>query len=251
MFDAVLIHTTGQVVNERRKTSMQTVPLTTKHAHQVAALHIQGINRGFISSLGMNFVTSLYEAIAQSSCSFGFAVEERGRLLGYVAFTNNLNKLYKSVVVRKGWRFALLLAGKLFSFSKLKRVLETLLYPARIKKKSTPAAELLSIVIGSESRGTGLATQLVRRSFEHCRALGLDKVRVLVAAENAPANKLYQKCGFTLAGQIENHGVASNIYEASTAEPAAGTIVEEVALRLHPPVKKESYSPKRQLNRVA
>lgn len=33
-------------------------------ASQVAHLHISGISTGFISSLGLDFVTTLYEAIA-------------------------------------------------------------------------------------------------------------------------------------------------------------------------------------------
>jgi len=36
----------------------------------------------------------------------------------------------------------------------------------------------------------------------------------MVAAENEPANKLYIKCGFIFAGQIDSHGVISNIYIA-------------------------------------
>jgi hypothetical protein len=36
---------------------------------------------------------------------------------------------------------------------------------------------------------------------------------VLVAK---PANKLYLKCGFELAGKTNNHGILSNIYVAQT-----------------------------------
>ena len=53
---------------------MRTVPLKIEHAHDIAALHIQGINTGFISSLGIDFVTALYEAIAKSTSGFGFAL---------------------------------------------------------------------------------------------------------------------------------------------------------------------------------
>lgn len=195
---------------------MKTVPLSARHAHSAAALHIQGINTGFISSLGINFVTALYEAIAKSASSFGFAVEDNDKVLGFVTFTTNLNRLYKSIIAKKGWRFALLLAGKMFSVKRIKRIFETLFYPSRVKKMHLPDAELLSIAVNPEKYHNGLATELVRKSFEHCRKIGLDKVKVLVAAANEPANKLYRKCGFKLVGQIDNHGVTSNIYEAAT-----------------------------------
>lgn len=213
---------------------MRTVPLTVEHAREIAALHIQGIDKGFISSLGIKFVTALYEAIARSATSFGYAAEDGGRVCGFVTFTTSLSRLYKSVIAEGGWRFALLLAGRMFSVRRIKRILETIVYPARVGKKQLADAELLSIVIHPEKCKQGLATELVRKSFERCRQLGLDKVKVLVGADNEPANRLYQRCGFTFVEQIENHGVPSNIYEADV-----NRALDEVLTRSS---EKEHYS---------
>ena len=92
---------------------MKTTVLKPEHAPSVAALHIQGIHGGFISSLGASFVTALYEAIANSNNSFGFAVEDDERVLGFVAFTSNITKLYKSVITKKGLRMASFLVGRI------------------------------------------------------------------------------------------------------------------------------------------
>ncbi|GAI39468.1 unnamed protein product [marine sediment metagenome] len=135
--------------------NLKITELLPEHAFQTAKLHISGISTGFISSLGIDFVTALYEAVAKSKSSFGFVAEENGKLLGFVAFTTNINKLYKSVILKKGWRFALLLAGKMFSLQQIKKVFETLFYPARIKKTDLPAAELLSVVVAEQARGRG------------------------------------------------------------------------------------------------
>jgi ribosomal protein S18 acetylase RimI-like enzyme len=211
-----------------RKAVMRTTPIRVEHAQKIATLHIQGINRGFISSLGINFVTALYEAIAQSSSSFGFAAEDDdGRVLGFVTFTTNLNRLYKSVVAKKGWRFAMLLIGKLFSLKRIRRVFEALFYPSRVKKMDLPSAELLSIVVDPESCGAGLGTELVRKSLEHCRWIGLDRVKVLVGADKKPANRLYRKCGFEFVGQIENHGLPCNIYEAQVSKALSKNLDEQ------------------------
>lgn len=192
--------------------------LKVEHAPEVARLHIQGISTGFISSLGINFVTALYEILAQSRTSFGFVAEEGDSILGFVAFTKNLNNLYKSVILRKGFRLAFLIVGKISSLSRLKKVFETLLYPSRTKKMNLPSAELLSTVIAPEGRRKGLATQLLQKSFLECQKRGIDNVKVLVGAANEPANKLYLKCGFEFVGQIESHGVISNIYIANTGK---------------------------------
>jgi len=190
--------------------------LQVAHAGQVAALHIQCISTGFISSMGIDFVTSLYDAIVKSKSSLGVVAVRNGKVLGFAAFTTNLNKLYKSVVWRKGLKFALLLAGNMWSRKRVKKMFETLFYPARTKKMNLPPAELLSIVVGPEERGKGLAGKLIEKGFRHCRKTGVDKVKVLIGADNKAGNKLYLKSGFELVGQIVNHGVLSNIYVAKT-----------------------------------
>jgi len=202
---------------------MKVIPLRAEHIHDVAVLHIQGISSGFISSLGINFVTALYEAIAQSRESFGFAAEDKyGRVLGFVTLATNLDKLYKSVIAKKGWRFVLLLAGRMFSFKSLRKMLETLFYSRRMNQiceTDLPATELLSIVVDPVKYHTGVATQLLQTSLEHCRKVGLDEIKVLVASNNIPANKFYLKCGFKFIGQVNNHSnVVSNVYEADVDE---------------------------------
>ena len=190
--------------------------LQVPHAGQVAALHIQCISTGFISSLGIDFVTSLYEAIVQSKSSFGVVAVRNAKVLGFAAFTTNLNRLYKSAVWRKGLIFALLLAGNVRSRGRVKKMFETLFYPARTKKMNLPPAELLSIAVGPEERRKGLAGKLIKKGFQRYQKTGVDKVKVLIGADNKAGNKLYLKFGFELVGQIINHGVLSNIYVAQT-----------------------------------
>jgi ribosomal protein S18 acetylase RimI-like enzyme len=190
--------------------------LQVSHAGQVAALHIQCISTGFISSMGIDFVTSLYDAIVKSKSSLGVVAVKNGKVIGFVAFTTNLNKLYKSIIRRKGLKFALLLAGNMLSFRRIKKIFETLSYPTRIKKMNLPSAELLSMAVAPEERRKGLAGQLIEKGLRHYRKTGVDKVKVLIGADNKAGNKLYLKSGFELIGQIVNHGVLSNIYVAKT-----------------------------------
>lgn len=190
--------------------------LQVAHAGQVAALHIQCISTGFISSMGIDFVTSLYDAIVKSKSSFVIVAVRNEKVLGFVAFTTNLNKLYRSIVWRKGFKFTLLLAGNMWSRKRIKKIFETLFYPSRIKKMNLPAAELLSIAVAPEEQRKELAGQLIEKGFRHYRKTGVDKVKVLIGADNKAGNKLYLKSGFELIGQIVNHGVLSNIYVAKT-----------------------------------
>ncbi len=190
--------------------------LTAEHARQAAQLHITGIPTGFISSLGIDFVTALYKAIAASKYGYGFVAQMEGRVVGFSTFATDLNGLYRSAIFSNGLRFVSSLAIKMLSPRNLKRAVETLLYPARIEKLDLPSAEFLSMVIAEEARGKGLATEMVRRGFAEAERRGIDKLKILAAVSIKPINKMYEKFGFDRVGQIENHGVLSNIYVART-----------------------------------
>ncbi|AQQ71501.1 putative acetyltransferase [Limihaloglobus sulfuriphilus] len=191
---------------------MQIKIFDTFKAGIVAHLHISGISTGFISSLGVGFVTALYEAISEDQNSFCFVAQEDEQVLGFVAFSCNLGKLYKYVLKRKFFRFAPKIAFRMLNFTTFKKVVANLLYPSKMSKMDLPDAELLSIVVAPEGRGRGVASELTRAGFDECRRRGINRVKVLVAADNEPANRLYQKVGFKFHSQIESHGVLSNVY---------------------------------------
>lgn len=192
------------------------VTLLPEHTEQVAKLHISGIATGFISSLGTDFVKALYCAIAESRYSVCLVAVQDNKVLGFALFTTNLHDLYKSLIFKRGPKFFLLLCSRIFSVSTVKKIFETLFYPARIKKMNLPQAEFLSMAIADEARGKGLATKLVRRGFEECAKLGVKELKIFAAVDIQAINNMYKKLGFQLVGQMENHGVVSNVYVART-----------------------------------
>lgn len=193
---------------------MQVNKLKIGRASTIAVLHVGGINTGFLSSLGEKFVGALYEAIGNSPEGFCFVAEENGKILGFVAFTESVGSLYKSVLKKNFIKFSMILAAKMLSWQRIKRVFQTLMYPSRISESDLPKAELLSIAVSPQARGKGVARKLIDAGFEECRRRGIDRVKVMVAAQNDAANRLYQKCGFEFHSQIDSHGVPSNIYVA-------------------------------------
>jgi len=201
---------------EDDSSEVKIAPLLPEHARAVAELHITGIKTGFISSLGVEFVTALYEAIAKSTYGYGFVALREGEVVGFAAFATHLGGLYKSVVFKHGLRITFTLARKIFSIDTIKKVLETLFYPARIKNMNLPEAEFLSMVISEKARRKGLATDFIKKGFDEAARREIKKLKILAAVDIIPINKLYEKLGFELVGQIENHGVISNVYVVGT-----------------------------------
>ena len=152
--------------------------LSPSHAEQVAALHVQGIRTGFISSLGLKFVTSLYESIASSESCFGCIAQKDKQVIGFVTFASDMNSLYRSVIKKKGFRFALLLAKNILSWKNIKQIFQTLLYPGKTQKMDLPAAELLAVVVDEKARGRGLARTLIEKGLLQCQNRNIDKVKL-------------------------------------------------------------------------
>jgi GNAT superfamily N-acetyltransferase len=196
--------------------NIKIITLLPEYAEQVAKLHISGIATGFISSLGKDFVKSLYCAIAESVHSVCLVAVRDNTVLGFASFTTNINKLYRSLIFKRGLKFFFMLFSRLLSVRTVKKIFETLFYPARIQKMNLPQAEFLSMAIADEARGKGLATKLVKRGFEECAKLGVKELKIFAAVDIQAINNMYKKLGFPLAGQMENHGIVSNVYVAQT-----------------------------------
>ena len=192
------------------------VPLGRQHAGAVAELHISGIPTGFISSLGPAFVTVLYEALADSPDSFGFVALMGGRVVGYNSITSNLTRLYRAILRRVGFKFAWLLARQMLSFQTLRRILETLLYPQRIRNLHLPDAEILAGVVLPEARGFQVANRLFDLAMEECRKRGIAEVKAAAADSLQRVNKIYQLSGLQIRARVVNHGIITNIYVIPT-----------------------------------
>ena len=188
------------------------VPLVQEHAEAVAELHIAGIPSGFISSLGLDFVTALYEAIAASGGSFGFVALLDGRVVGYNSVTSNVKRLYLTVLRCAGLKFLYLLTRQLVSLYSLKKILETLLYPQRIRNLRLPDAEFLAGAVVPEARPYGVANRLFELALEECRKRGITEVKATVAESLKPINRIYQLWGLQVRAKLQYHGVTTNIY---------------------------------------
>ena len=79
-----------------------------------------------------------------------------------------------------------------------------------------PEAEFLSMSVSPAARGHGLATRFIKTGFEECNRRGIKELKILAAKKIGPINKVYEKFGFKVVTQIENHGIVSNVYVVPT-----------------------------------
>lgn len=186
-------------------------------APHVARLHVEHINQGFLSSLGVGFLTVLYEYLARHEILF--VSLEGDRVTGFLSASENTSGMMKRFVIKKFPQVLPRLGLLIISPRFIRKVMETLLAPGKTESSTGTDAhlpELLSIVILPEYRGGTLSGDLLAALETTLRNAGHDAYSVVAGASLAAANAYYRKQGFEQTGTIAIHGgETSNVYRKS------------------------------------
>lgn len=187
-----------------------------------ASLHADQIAGGFLSFLGVGFLTRLYRRIPRSPGSFLLVAEAEGRVIGFVAGSGDVRGLYRSFLWHDGAAAALSVAGRLLRRWRL--AVETLRHGSAEAGGKGEGVELLAIAVEPGHQGAGVGRALVG-SFLDRVGQGPDPAAyVVVASDNAAAVGLYLRAGFGVDREFELHsGTSSLLMQWRRPEPAAGT----------------------------
>lgn len=182
---------------------------------QVARLHMEGINRGFLPQLGLDFMTLLYEAIDRCHESVLIIEIENAEIVGFVSGAASMKPIYRQLL-RKPLHLLVTLLPSLIRPQRLKRIYEILRYSSSTPSSDTmalPEYELLSIVVTPSARGTGCSERLYQKLVDYCDLQKIDAFKIIVGDALAPAHRFYLRMGAQQVGRVEVHaGEGSVIY---------------------------------------
>lgn len=191
---------------------------------QVAKLHRDEIEGGFLSSLGEKFLTKLYQAISKNPQVVIIAAREGKETLGYLCCAASTAGVYRDFLIKHAWRVAPAIAWKLLSVSKLKRVAETLLYPAKTDDAGLPEPEILNFCVNSNQQRRGIGRNLFSAMCEEFHKRGIRDIRIVTGESQLSAQQFYESLGATKVQEIELHAGAKSIvytYEIRREQPRA------------------------------
>jgi glycosyltransferase involved in cell wall biosynthesis/ribosomal protein S18 acetylase RimI-like enzyme len=190
-------------------------PARTGDAAAIARLHAGGMPEAFLPTLGHRFLTRLYRALATDPEGVALVAEDAGGVVGFAAGVVSVGGFYRRFARHHGAAAAAAAAPRLLRPSVLRRLLETVRYPAQEGNGAGPLpdAELLSIAVAPECRSGGTGRALADGVLQGLAERGAGDVKVVVGAANAGANRFYAKVGFQPAGQLHVHqGTTSNVW---------------------------------------
>ena len=193
--------------------------------HDVAALHLELLDQGFITTLGFEFLCLIYYAINEDPDSkLIVRLDNFGKVIGFVAGGLSLRGIYKLLLknpLALGWS----LRASVFSMGALRGIFEIIVrsFLAALcghhsgEGSKLPAAELYFIAVNPAHHGEGVATGLYEDLKRELNCLGADAFRILVGESLARAHAFYIKMGARPVESVALHsGNTSIVYVQTT-----------------------------------
>ena len=202
----------------------QSTGFTYNQINEIVESHHTSIKGGFLSTLPGTFLRKLYKAIASDPNShITLAIDmETESCIGFIVGTIDIRSMYKRIILRHGFFFLIVLLGKAFHYSVLKRMFETLTYPffflehpfvkkMRESSKKDSHAELLIIVVRDDYRRKGIGRALVEDLNLFFRQNNIFSYNVITSQDKV-SNAFYQGLRFTFAETLSYHGNTMHKY---------------------------------------
>lgn len=201
----------GSVENIIFKTSA----FTREDVQQVVDIHINEMSRGFFGSLGNKPLKLVYSHASKSkSCILILAVDPgKDSVCGFIFGVLDTNKFCGEFLKQRFFQSLLYIFPRVLSFSKLKKIMETL---ARLIKKrflNIPKAGLLVFAVKEEYRGSGLAKRLFDGLVGNFKEKNVKEFEIIAGEDLVRAQRFYEKTGAVKVNTLKAYkGTRSSVY---------------------------------------
>lgn len=184
-----------------------------REINQAVQIQIVEINKGFLSSLGEKALGLIFEHVAASPWGVMILAIDNvsSNVVGYVLGTSNSGKLYSNFLLKKFHLALIYFLPRLLSFRRMKKAIETLLYPARKPVADLPLAELLDLAVIGSYQGKGVAQELFLHLIEEFQKKGIKSFKIPTSASLTRAHHFYEKMGAEKVYSFELHRGESTV----------------------------------------
>ncbi len=171
-----------------------------KYITVLSKLHMKAFPDFFLTQLGLPFLKTLYSGYMEDERAGILVAEINGKVVGFIAYSNEYSRFYKGLLKRHLLRFAfcsILAAIRHPSF--VKRLLGAFKKSDEVKKEEA-YVELASICVDPKIEGKGIGSKLIDYlkgiiEFSKYKYINLETD----ANNNDDVNEFYIKNGFQLA----------------------------------------------------
>lgn len=188
-------------------------PIEKRRYEQVARIHKDNIDQGFLSTLGVGFLALMYRAIDEAPDAILLVEEEQGTITGFVSGAKGMGSIYRQMF-RHLPQLVIALAPTLLRPRSVWRIIEILRHSTdKSAFVGLPPFELLSISVPRAHRRKGIAQRLYARLADHFSEIGAPGFCIVVGSSLSEANPFYTQMGAQRVREITIHGHSkSHVY---------------------------------------
>lgn len=174
---------------------------------EVVDVHMKSFTGFFLTFLGKGFLKQLYKGFVEYKGSgLIVAVNDDDRIVGFLAYSDDLSGFYKYLTRRRLIPFAWYAGlGFLRNPKIFFRLVRAFTYSGEAKRKEK-YIELSSIGVLPETEGAGVGSQLIKVLQNKIDFSQYEYIKLETDAENNEgANHFYRKNGFILDHEYKTH----------------------------------------------
>ena len=193
---------------------------SSEYIKAIAELHKKAFPSFFLTQLGVPFLRTLYSGYMEDKDSGIIAAEEKGKLVGFIAYSNDYPRFYKGLIKNHLMRFAICSIGAAIRHpSFIKRLLGAFKKSESVVKNER-YVELASICVDPDIESRGVGSALIDYlkgivDFNKYAYINLETD----ADGNDGVNKFYVKNGFMLEREfVTAEGRRMNEYRFAPGE---------------------------------
>ncbi len=177
--------------------------------NECAVIHTSVIPDGFLPTLGINFLASLYKAFSISKHSFLLLAIENGKVLGFIAVSLNTNMFFKWYIVRHMYKSIYRVPLKVLGRTFLVKVFELLSYPfskKNINEEFISNSEVFNFCVDQGAQGLGVGQLLFSNAVAVLNNYKVEYLKIVTGSNQKGAQNFYYKVGAILFYNTEIHG---------------------------------------------
>ena len=173
---------------------------------KVSTLHERVTPQGFMVGLGLRFLLSFYESIISCSSTFLIvAMDEKSKILGFIAGSDNTKSLYKHLIFKHFLGVAIPVSRRILQKRTMKKIIESLFYPSRTNHSGLPREEILNFCVHPDHQGSGISQLLFSSAVQHFRTKGATSLKVAASVDQKRALGFCNKVNASFVGDLEIH----------------------------------------------
>lgn len=173
------------------------------YVNSIAELHKKAFPTFFLAQLGIPFLRTLYSGYIEDKDSGIIVAEEDGKIVGFIAYSNDYARFYKGLIKHHLIKFAFCSLDAAIRHPSFIRRLLGAFKKSESVVKTERYVELASICVDPEIKGRGIGSQLIDYLKDIVDFNSYSYINLETDADrNDGVNKFYVKNGFKLERQF-------------------------------------------------